>query len=533
MQQNLIYIYNHLLFRISNRKLPHLHSAHGFELLTPDPEELPNLPSEACRGAHWLPPISKISDRIRLRKQPSHYAMGVEEAKQSLYLSLLRNGLNRYGLENPRTSQFIAFKRIECGFVNELCVPVYNNHTILDFEKNVVQILIGDKIMVTKNTDVPLYFPPKQSEDLDSSKNNDSNLDITNNKEAKNFETKEVRLMNGSVYMIEDIREAKAEEKKKQEESVDTETDEEVRTVVKNVKFFLLDDLADEFIRPNCKVFAKLCKPCHAYALTIHKFQGSEADTIVYGVSNSKMETWKHVYTAVTRGKKRVVIVGTWENLAAAVRRKSRPRQTALQEKMCKVMSKLKKGEAPVIEEDEPEKDNLNQPSEVDKSTLDQHKFTSIRERVEQLEKERPNIECNIVKNNSMCASMLRNNLTQKRNNTVMDKQQCNSTSKSIRMSNNKKSVQNSFPDDSFNEIVSQMPDSELNQFPASSRPKAGDNTAHLAPIFCNTTAILDSSTCDRLCSTPKMTNSHNDSSFEIQMSQMTESEFKHFTHDV
>merc|ERR1719189_1083082 len=52
-------------------------------------------------------------------------------------------------------------------------------------------------------------------------------------------------------------------------------------------------------------------------------------------------------------------------------------------------MSKLKKGEAPVIEEDEPEKDNLNQPSEVDKTTLDQHKFTSIRERVEQLEKER------------------------------------------------------------------------------------------------------------------------------------------------
>mgnify|MGYP001400032265 CR=1 FL=1 len=187
------------------------------------------------------------------------------------------------------------------------------------------------------------------------------------------------------------------------------------------------------FCENYCKIFAKLCKPCHAYALTIHKFQGSEADTIVYGVSNSKMETWKHVYTAVTRGKKRVVIVGTWENLVAAVRRKSRPRQTALQEKMCKVMSKLKKGEAPVIEEDEPEKDNLKQPSEVDHSTLDQQKFTSIRERLNQLEKERPNIEGKILKNNGMCTSMLRKNLTQKRNNTVMDKQQCNSSSKSTR----------------------------------------------------------------------------------------------------
>ena len=94
------------------------------------------------------------------------------------------------------------------------------------------------------------------------------------------------------------------------------------------------------------------------------------------------------------------------------------------------------------------------------------------------------------VKNKSMCASMLRNNLTQKRNNTVMDKQQCNSSSKSIRIINNKKHVQNSFPDDSFNEIVSQMPDSELNQLPASSRPKAGDNTAHLAPIFCNSRIV-------------------------------------------
>lgn len=39
-------------------------------------------------------------------------------------------------------------------------------------------------------------------------------------------------------------------------------------------------------------------------------FQGSEADTVVYGISSSKFETWQHVYTAVTRAKKKVIIVG-------------------------------------------------------------------------------------------------------------------------------------------------------------------------------------------------------------------------------
>jgi hypothetical protein len=72
----------------------------------------------------------------------------------------------------------------------------------------------------------------------------------------------------------------------------------------------------------------------HAWALTIHKFQGSEADTVVYGVSSSKNETWKHVYTAITRAKKNIVIVGLWEDLRNAIQRKPFPRQTYLKEKI-------------------------------------------------------------------------------------------------------------------------------------------------------------------------------------------------------
>jgi DNA helicase B len=47
---------------------------------------------------------------------------------------------------------------------------------------------------------------------------------------------------------------------------------------------------------------------------------GSEADNIVYVLSGSPYETWQHVYTAVTRGKKHVIIIGTYAELEQAVK---------------------------------------------------------------------------------------------------------------------------------------------------------------------------------------------------------------------
>ena len=87
-------------------------------------------------------------------------------------------------------------------------------------------------------------------------------------------------------------------------------------------------------IYPDKHLFEKFCRPCHAWSLTIHKFQGSETDTVVYGVSGSFNENWQHVYTAVTRGKKNVIIVGKFQDLKKAVERTPRPRQTALKLKI-------------------------------------------------------------------------------------------------------------------------------------------------------------------------------------------------------
>ncbi len=40
----------------------------------------------------------------------------------------------------------------------------------------------------------------------------------------------------------------------------------------------------------------------------------------MYVLSGSHYETWQHVYTAVTRGKKHVIIIGTYAELEQAVK---------------------------------------------------------------------------------------------------------------------------------------------------------------------------------------------------------------------
>ena len=86
---------------------------------------------------------------------------------------------------------------------------------------------------------------------------------------------------------------------------------EEVRDDGKGLHFYELDDCGGEIIRVDVDEISKKCKLCHAWALTIHKFQGSEVDTILYLLSDSNpYENWQHVYTAVTRGKKNVFIIG-------------------------------------------------------------------------------------------------------------------------------------------------------------------------------------------------------------------------------
>ena len=73
----------------------------------------------------------------------------------------------------------------------------------------------------------------------------------------------------------------------------------------------------------------------HAYAISIHKSQGSEFDTVIMPIvkSYNKMLYRKLIYTGVTRAKKKLVLIGEIDALDMAVRNNlSDERRTSLKE---------------------------------------------------------------------------------------------------------------------------------------------------------------------------------------------------------
>lgn len=60
--------------------------------------------------------------------------------------------------------------------------------------------------------------------------------------------------------------------------------------------------------------------------------QGSEIDTVVYVVGSPIYQTCQHVYTAVTRGVRQVIVINNPRNLEAAVKMKPFARKTKLQQ---------------------------------------------------------------------------------------------------------------------------------------------------------------------------------------------------------
>ena len=71
-------------------------------------------------------------------------------------------------------------------------------------------------------------------------------------------------------------------------------------------------------------------RACINSFLFAHYIQGSETETVIYVVGNSRGQTWQHVYTAVTRGRKRVILITRQSELLAAIGREPLRRQTSL-----------------------------------------------------------------------------------------------------------------------------------------------------------------------------------------------------------
>ncbi len=80
----------------------------------------------------------------------------------------------------------------------------------------------------------------------------------------------------------------------------------------------------------------------HAYALSIHKAQGSEFNNVIilFHQSHYMMLKKNLLYTAITRGKKNVVIFGTFKAFGIAMNSKEEKRNSGLKDRLTKVFKK-------------------------------------------------------------------------------------------------------------------------------------------------------------------------------------------------
>jgi exodeoxyribonuclease V alpha subunit len=95
----------------------------------------------------------------------------------------------------------------------------------------------------------------------------------------------------------------------------------------------LLAHFADDAQRPRAVALARLPRHETAYALSVHKSQGSEFDEVLLFLppEPSPLLSRELLYTAVTRARKRVVVFGSAEVLSFAVQR-SVPRASGLRD---------------------------------------------------------------------------------------------------------------------------------------------------------------------------------------------------------
>ncbi|XP_062338717.1 DNA helicase B [Osmerus eperlanus] len=218
------------------------------------------------------------------------------------------------GLQVHETSQFIAFRRKECAMINDLCCKHYCDHLTKN-HKNRVVFQPGDKVCCTKNG-----YVNNEDEEAQAGAERESWPSSTamnadgGDEEQKQADKNKLRLCNGEIFFIEqDV------------------TKEEVGRRRRKTRYLTLRDCDDRVVTASYRELQKECRLQHAWARTIHTFQGSETETVVYVLGDGKAQTWKHVYTAVTRGQKRVYVVAHKGGIQFAIKAPVIQRNTRLQ----------------------------------------------------------------------------------------------------------------------------------------------------------------------------------------------------------
>ncbi|NXE23062.1 HELB helicase, partial [Ardeotis kori] len=218
---------------------------------------------------------------------------------QAAIKTLLKKGP---GLQDAKQSQFIAFRRQDCDLINELCCQHYSNHLTRD-HKNRLLFQIDDKISCMRNTYLKDLLPDRgfrEDPNRCECKSGETSFTAEPAEEGK-------RLCNGDIFFI----------------TGDVEIDKQ--------RLLTISSTYGSTFTVKYKALKKLCHIKHAWARTIHTFQGSEEKTVVYVVGNPGRQHWQHVYTAVTRGRCRVYVIAEELHLRRAVTNKNMPRKTRLQ----------------------------------------------------------------------------------------------------------------------------------------------------------------------------------------------------------
>ncbi|KAK4832160.1 hypothetical protein QYF61_020940 [Mycteria americana] len=218
---------------------------------------------------------------------------------QTAIKTLLKKGP---GLQDAKQSQFLAFRRQDCDLINELCCQHYSNHVTRD-HKNRLLFQTDDKISCTRNTYLKDLLPDRgfrEDPNRHKCESEETTLTTETAEEGK-------RLCNGDIFFI----------------TGDVEIDKE--------RLLTISSTYGSTFTVKYKALKKLCHIKHAWARTIHTFQGSEEKTVVYVVGNPGRQHWQHVYTAVTRGRCRVYVIAEETHLRKAVTNKKIPRKTRLQ----------------------------------------------------------------------------------------------------------------------------------------------------------------------------------------------------------
>ncbi|XP_008053457.1 DNA helicase B [Carlito syrichta] len=271
--------------------------------------QFPNFDAELNISDNPTSPIS-LQDKtfifVRLPEEVAGSQLSKSNHQSYLY-SAVKTLLQEKDLQDAKTSQFIAFRRQDCDLINDCCCKHYTDRLSRDHQNRLV-FGAGDKICCTRNAYLSELLPGDSSGSQQDNGLGASGVPHGSAKNKHDFES-DIRLCNGEIFFIKN-------------DVTDVTLGCKRRLTICNTTG--LEVTVD---------FRKLMKHCHikhAWARTIHTFQGSEENTVVYVVGRAGRQHWQHVYTAVTRGRCRVYVIAEESQLRSAIARNSFPRNTRL-----------------------------------------------------------------------------------------------------------------------------------------------------------------------------------------------------------